>query len=210
MHCVINNFGTVNNNRIRWGSITVIKKKFPGLTCHITPKGYCLFRNWALFPVTAWKPVLIDATEHREPQVSHCKKCNLPSFWSNVSADLHVWQVTYSSGNGVGYKDFRRGTITTLRPRIQKWQLIFRLVVLGLLLTDISFKDALNWLLLETASNEELIITIYRSTCTQLRHKEVLHVFDRPVQPGNIGKLNYVAIFDHIFCSFFLFYLPSK
>ena len=48
-------------------------------------------------PVTAWNPDLILATLHREPQVSHCRKNNRSSFCSNVSGDLHVWQVTYSS-----------------------------------------------------------------------------------------------------------------
>lgn len=36
------------------------------------------------------------ATEHLEPQASHCKKNNLVSFWRIVSGDLHVWHVTYS------------------------------------------------------------------------------------------------------------------
>jgi len=50
----------------------------------------------ALFPVTAWKPDLMLATEQRDPHVSHCRKNNLVSFWRMVSGDLQVWQVTYS------------------------------------------------------------------------------------------------------------------
>lgn len=48
-------------------------------------------------PVTAWKPVLMLATEQREWQVSHCRKYNLVSFCRMVSGERHVWQVTYSS-----------------------------------------------------------------------------------------------------------------
>lgn len=47
--------------------------------------------------MTAWKPDLMLATEHRDPHVSHCKKKSLVSFCNNVSGDLQVWQVTYSS-----------------------------------------------------------------------------------------------------------------
>ena len=57
----------------------------------------CLFFSWALFPVIAWKPDLMLATEQRDPQVSHCKKNSLVSFCSIVSGDRHVWHVTYSS-----------------------------------------------------------------------------------------------------------------
>lgn len=51
----------------------------------------------ALFPVTAWKPDLMLATEQREPQVSHCRKKRRVSFCSIVSGERQVWQVTYSS-----------------------------------------------------------------------------------------------------------------
>jgi hypothetical protein len=57
----------------------------------------CLLFNAARRPVKAWKPDLMLATEHLEPQVSHCKKYNLVSFCKIVSGDLHVWHVTYSS-----------------------------------------------------------------------------------------------------------------
>ncbi len=57
----------------------------------------CLLFKAARRPVKAWKPDLILATEHLEPQVSHCKKYNLVSFCKIVSGDLHVWHVTYSS-----------------------------------------------------------------------------------------------------------------
>jgi len=36
------------------------------------------------------------ATEHLEPQVSHCKKKSRVSFWRIVSGERHVWHVTYS------------------------------------------------------------------------------------------------------------------
>lgn len=56
-----------------------------------------LARMAALLPVRAWNPDLMLVTEQREPQVSHCKKKILVSFWRSVSGDRHVWQVTYSS-----------------------------------------------------------------------------------------------------------------
>lgn len=43
-----------------------------------------------------WKPDLMLATEHLEPQVSHCRKKSLVSFRRIVSGDRHVWHVTYS------------------------------------------------------------------------------------------------------------------
>ena len=58
---------------------------------------WALARIAALLPVTAWKPDLILATEHLEPHVSHCRKNKRSSFCNNVSGDLHVWHVTYSS-----------------------------------------------------------------------------------------------------------------
>jgi len=71
-----------------WTSI-VCKRKF-----------YSIYAVFALiaarFPVTAWKPDLILATEHRDPQVSHCKKNKRVSFCKIVSGERHVWQVTYS------------------------------------------------------------------------------------------------------------------
>lgn len=51
----------------------------------------------ARFPVTAWKPDFMEATEQREPHVSHCRKKSRVSFCRMVSGDLHVWHVTYSS-----------------------------------------------------------------------------------------------------------------
>lgn len=39
-----------------------------------------LARMAARFPVTAWKPDLIEATEHLEPHVSHCRKKRRVSF----------------------------------------------------------------------------------------------------------------------------------
>lgn len=36
------------------------------------------------------------ATEHLEPQVSHCRKKSRVSFWRIVSGERHVWHVTYS------------------------------------------------------------------------------------------------------------------
>lgn len=52
--------------------------------------------------MTAWKPVLMLATEQREWQVSHCRKYNLVSFCRMVSGERHVWQVTYSSAGKNG------------------------------------------------------------------------------------------------------------
>lgn len=40
--------------------------------------------------VTAWKPDLILATEHLEPQDSHCKKNRRVSFWRMVSGERQV------------------------------------------------------------------------------------------------------------------------
>lgn len=37
-----------------------------------------------------WKPDLILATEHRDPQVSHCKKNRRVSFCKMVSGERHV------------------------------------------------------------------------------------------------------------------------
>ena len=56
-----------------------------------------LARMAALFPTWAWKPDLILATEHLDPQTSHCKKNNLSSLTIVVSGEWHVWHVTYSS-----------------------------------------------------------------------------------------------------------------
>lgn len=56
-----------------------------------------LARMAARLLVTAWKPVLMEATEHLEPQVSHWRKNRRVSFCRMVSLDLQVWQVTYSS-----------------------------------------------------------------------------------------------------------------
>lgn len=50
----------------------------------------------ALFPVTAWKPDLMLATEQRDPHVSHCKKKRRVSFCRMVSGERHVWHVIYS------------------------------------------------------------------------------------------------------------------
>lgn len=44
----------------------------------------------------AWNPDFMLATEHLEPQVSHCKKKSRVSFWRIVSGERHVWHVTYS------------------------------------------------------------------------------------------------------------------
>lgn len=46
--------------------------------------------------IHTWKPDFILATEHLDPQDSHCKKNNLVSFWRMVSGDRQVWHVTYS------------------------------------------------------------------------------------------------------------------
>lgn len=43
-----------------------------------------------------WNPDFMLATEHLEPQVSHCKKKSRVSFWRIVSGERHVWHVTYS------------------------------------------------------------------------------------------------------------------
>lgn len=43
-----------------------------------------------------WKPDFILATEHLDPQVSHCRKNNRVSFCKIVSGDRQVWHVTYS------------------------------------------------------------------------------------------------------------------
>jgi len=57
---------------------------------------YCFARMAARLLVTAWKPVLIDWTEHLEWQVMHCRKKRRSSLFKMVSGDLQVWQVTYS------------------------------------------------------------------------------------------------------------------
>lgn len=41
-------------------------------------------------PVTAWKPLLMFATDLLDPQVSHCKKNNRVSFCKIVSGDRQV------------------------------------------------------------------------------------------------------------------------
>lgn len=79
----------------------------------------CLFLSWARFPVIAWKPDLILATEHRDPQVSHCKKNNLVSFCRIVSGDRQVWQVTYSSVDNTNNNYFLN---IAANNRIEKWQ----------------------------------------------------------------------------------------
>lgn len=56
-----------------------------------------LARSCALLPVTAWKPVLMLATEQREWHVSHCRKYRRVSFCRMVSGERQVWHVTYSS-----------------------------------------------------------------------------------------------------------------
>lgn len=58
---------------------------------------YAVFaRIAARLLVTAWKPDLILATEHRDPQDSHCRKKRRVSFCKMVSGERQVWQVTYS------------------------------------------------------------------------------------------------------------------
>lgn len=49
-----------------------------------------LARSCALLPVTAWKPVLMLATEQREWHVSHCRKQRRVSFCRMVSGERQV------------------------------------------------------------------------------------------------------------------------
>ena len=56
-----------------------------------------LARILARFPVTAWKPDLMVATEQRDWQTRHRRKCKRTSRSRIVSGDRQVWHVTYSS-----------------------------------------------------------------------------------------------------------------
>lgn len=80
-----------NSTKFQFNSIQYI------FLIHINIKvQLALARIAARFPVTAWKPCLMDATEHRDPQASHCKKKRRKSFWRRVFGERQVWQVTYS------------------------------------------------------------------------------------------------------------------
>lgn len=62
------------------------RKGDPGLSC----LQLALARSCALLPVTAWKPVLMLATEQREWHVSHCRKYRRVSFCRMVSGERQV------------------------------------------------------------------------------------------------------------------------
>ena len=57
---------------------------------------YSFFARMAdRFPVTAWKPVLMDWTEHLEWQVMHWRKKIRSALFRMVSGERQVWQNTY-------------------------------------------------------------------------------------------------------------------
>merc|ERR1719249_495666 len=58
---------------------------------------YSFFARMAdRFPVTAWKPVLMDWTEHLEWQVMHWRKKIRSALFRMVSGERQVWQNTYA------------------------------------------------------------------------------------------------------------------